>query len=85
MRDFAVATVPTSKVIETSTNTNERTEMETNELITVIAIMATSLILLAYMIKVEADRREAERAIRWRRAYESMKRMEAEEGKIDWK
>jgi hypothetical protein len=59
--------------------------METNELITVIAIMATSLILLAYMIKVEADRKEAERAIRWRRAYDRMKLMEAEEGKIDWK
>lgn len=59
--------------------------METNDLITVIAIITTSLILLAYMVKSEADRKEAERALLWRRTYENMKRMEEAEGKIDWK
>lgn len=59
--------------------------MNTTSYIIVYAILISSLILLAYMVKVEADRREAERALVWRRTYERMKRLEETDGKIEWK
>ena len=59
--------------------------MSTTNYIIVYAILISSLLLLAYMVKVNADRREAERALVWRRTYERMKRLEETEGKIEWK
>ena len=59
--------------------------MNTTNYIIVYAILISSLLLLAYMVKVNADRREAERALIWRRTYDRMKRLEETEGKIEWK